>query len=66
MKKPFISITVPAYKAQYLAECIESILAQTYSNFELVIVNDASPQNLDEIVGKYHINKERQNSKLTR
>lgn len=54
MKKPFISITVPAYKAQYLAECIESILAQTYSNFELVIVNDASPQNLDEIVGKYH------------
>lgn len=54
MKKPFISITVPAYKAQYLAECIDSILAQTYSNFELVIVNDASPQNLDEIVGRYH------------
>ena len=54
MKKPFISITVPAYKTQYLAECIDSILAQTYSNFELVIVNDASPQNLDEIVGRYH------------
>lgn len=54
MKKPFISITVPAYKAQYLGECIDSILAQTYSNFELVIVNDASPQNLDEIVSRYH------------
>ena len=48
------SILIPAYKAQYLAECIDSILAQTYSNFELVIVNDASPQNLDEIVGRYH------------
>lgn len=51
---PFFSILIPAYKAQYLAECIDSILAQTYSNFELVIVNDASPQNLDEIVGRYH------------
>lgn len=48
------SILIPAYKAQYLAECIDSILAQTYSNFELVIVNDASPQNLDEIVGRYY------------
>lgn len=35
------SILIPAYKAQYLAECIDSILAQTYSNFELVIVNDS-------------------------
>lgn len=47
------SVTVPAYKAQYLAECIDSILAQTYKNFELIIVNDASPQDLDSIVSKY-------------
>lgn len=47
------SILVPAYKAQFLEECIDSILAQTYKNFELIIVNDASPQNLDSIVSKY-------------
>lgn len=47
------SITVPAYKAQFLSECIDSILAQTYKNFELIIVNDASPQDLDSIVSQY-------------
>jgi glycosyltransferase involved in cell wall biosynthesis len=47
------SVTVPAYKAQFLAECIDSILVQTYKNFELIIVNDASPQDLDSIVSKY-------------
>ena len=47
------SVTVPAYKAQFLAECIDSILAQTYKNFELIIVNDASPQNLEGIISKY-------------
>ena len=36
------SITVPAYKAQFLVECIDSILAQTYKNFEVIIVNDGS------------------------
>lgn len=51
---PFFSILIPAYKSQYLAECLDSILAQTYANFEIVIVNDASPQNLDEIVARYH------------
>ena len=44
---------VPVYKAQFLAECIDSILAQSYKNFELIIVNDASPQDLDSIVSKY-------------
>ena len=48
------SISIPAYKAQYFAECINSVLAQTYANFEIIIVNDASPQNLDEIVALYH------------
>lgn len=52
-EKYLFSITVPAFKAQYLAECIDSILAQTYKNFEVIIVNDASPQNLDSIVSQY-------------
>ena len=48
------SVTVPDYKAQFLSECIDSMLAQTYKNFELIIVNDASPQDLDSIVSKYN------------
>lgn len=48
------SILVPAFKAQFLAECIDSILSQTYTNFELIIVNDASPENLGEIVSSYN------------
>lgn len=50
---PMFSVLVPAYKAEFLSECIESILAQTYKNFELIIVNDASPQDLDGIISKY-------------
>ena len=51
---PKFSVTVPAYKSQFLKECIDSILVQTYTNFELIIVNDNSPQNLDSIVSQYH------------
>lgn len=51
---PKFSITIPAYKGQYLAEAIESILAQTCSDFELIIVDDCSPENLKNIVDKYN------------
>lgn len=47
------SITIPAYKTSYLKECIESILAQTYTDFELIIVNDASPEDLTSIVHSF-------------
>jgi len=47
------SIGIPAYKARFLKECINSILAQTYTDFELIIVNDASPENIKEIVLQY-------------
>ena len=50
----FFSILLPAYKCRYLKECIDSVMAQTYSNWELVIVNDASPENLDSIVLQYN------------
>ena len=47
------TIAIPAYKAHYLKECIDSILAQTLSDFELIIVNDASPEDIDSIVNLY-------------
>lgn len=47
------SISIPAFKGAFLSECIESILCQTYKDFELIIVNDASPEDLDSIVNCY-------------
>ncbi len=48
------TVAIPAYKASFLKECIDSILAQTYTDFELVIVNDASPEDIDSIVRSYN------------
>ena len=51
------SFVLPAYKRQFIKEAIDSILAQTYTNFELIIVNDASPEGLDEIIKSYNDNR---------
>lgn len=53
MSNIFFSIIIPVYKPQFLKECIDSILAQTYRNFELILVNDGSPYDIDSIVGQY-------------
>jgi glycosyltransferase involved in cell wall biosynthesis len=51
IKPVLISIIVPAYKqARYLGETIRSVLNQTYSYFEIIVVDDASPDNTSEIV----------------
>ncbi|MFC5271572.1 glycosyltransferase family 2 protein [Adhaeribacter terreus] len=44
------SIAIPAYKSIYLLDCIKSILNQNYKNFELIILNDCSPNPIGEIV----------------
>ena len=49
-----IGIIVPVYKVEkYIAECIESILAQTYTNFRLILVDDGSPDNAGKICDEY-------------
>ncbi len=53
MKQIKFSITIPAYKKKYLAEAIESCLSQTYPCFEVIIVDDASPEDLKSVVKDY-------------
>ncbi|HAT1640292.1 TPA: glycosyltransferase family 2 protein [Raoultella ornithinolytica] len=53
MEEIKFSIGIPAYKAKFLYDCVLSIINQTYTNFELIIVNDASPEDLDSIVQKF-------------
>ena len=45
-EKPLLSIIVPVYDVErYLLKCIDSILAQTFTDFELILVEDGSPDN---------------------
>lgn len=49
-----VSIIVPVYKAErFLEKCVNSILNQTYSHFELILVNDGSPDNSSVLCDKY-------------
>jgi glycosyltransferase involved in cell wall biosynthesis len=51
---PLVSIIIPCYnQGQYLQETLQSILDQTYSNWECLIINDGSIDNTDEIAQKW-------------
>ena len=60
MKTPKISIIVPVYNAErYLHRCIESILAQTFRDFELLLIDDGSKDNSGYICDEYAEKDER-------
>lgn len=52
-----VSVIIPCYnQAQYLPRAIDSVLKQTYTNFEIIVVNDGSPDNTREVAEKYVAN----------
>ena len=53
-EKPIVSIIVPVYNVEkYLPACIDSILAQTFRDFELILVDDGSPDGSQAILKQY-------------
>ena len=54
MNNPLISIIVPCFnQAQFLPEALQSVLEQTYTNWECIIVNDGSPDNTHEVAQEW-------------
>ena len=52
--EPLISVIVPVYKVeQYLDECVQSIRKQTYTNLEIILVDDGSPDRCPEMCDEY-------------
>ncbi|MFZ2282380.1 MAG: glycosyltransferase family 2 protein [Lutibacter sp.] len=54
MNRPLVSIIVPCFnQAQYMDEALQSVLDQTYINWECIVVNDGSPDNTEEVAKKW-------------
>ena len=52
--RPLISVIVPVYNVEnYLRACVDSIIAQTYDNLEIILVDDGSPDNCPAICDEY-------------
>ena len=59
MSIPKLSIIVPVYNVEkYLDKCLERILNSTYKDFELIVINDGTKDNSEQIITKYLENEE--------
>ena len=57
MRRPLVSVIVPNYNyARFLPKRLETILNQTYTNFEVIILDDCSSDNSKEIIEYYRKN----------
>lgn len=58
--KPIISVIIPVYKVEpYLKKCIESVIRQTYTNLQIILVDDGSPDNCGKICDEYALKDNR-------
>ena len=49
-----VSVIVPVYNVEkYLDKCLDSIVNQTFNNYEIIIINDGAPDNSEAIIKKY-------------
>lgn len=56
MNAPLVSICIPAYNAEkYIAEAMDSVLAQTYPHVEIIVVNDGSTDNTAKVLEAYEV-----------
>lgn len=54
---PLISVIVPAYNVEkYIKTCLNSLINQTYSNFEIIVINDGSTDQTEKILNEYESN----------
>ena len=52
---PLVSVLMPVYKtALYLREAMDSILTQTFTDFELIVLDDCSPDNAEDVLSEYN------------
>jgi glycosyltransferase involved in cell wall biosynthesis len=59
MTEPLISVIIPAYNAaEFIGETLDSVFAQTFTNFEVIVINDGSPdtKQLEQVVQRYPSN----------
>ena len=60
INNPFISVIVPVYNVEkYLAECLQSLVGQTYQNIEIIVIDDGSTDSSSAICDKYALNYKR-------
>ena len=57
MKEELVSIAIPAYKVSFLILAVRSALDQTYSNIEIIIVNDKSPYDVASVIKSFNDNR---------